>query len=153
MDNRAFPRPERNSIPLRRAALALMTATGLAILCLGAGLLLIVNLGLEGGCACVIPSPQSQLWMLATMAGGVGGVAVPLGFSTWRFLHLIGRESGPAYLVAGTLEGLACTALIAYALAGKVGPRQLPAFLVFGALGAFISLAFWRLALGAKGVQ
>jgi hypothetical protein len=151
MEIRTFSSSDRRRISLRRGAVALVAAVELAILCLGIGLLLIVNLGLEGGCGCVTPNPVSQLWMLLEMAGAVSGAAIPLGFVTWQFLRLIGRESGLAYLFVGLIEGLACATLIVYAVAGGIQPNQLPAFLVLGTLGAGIGLAFWCFIRGPKG--
>ncbi len=151
MENRTFCRFNRSRIPLRRGAIALIAAVGSAILCLGVGLLLIVNFGLEGSCGCVTPSPQSQVWQLLEMAGAFGGVAIPLGFVTWQFLGLIGGERGITYSIAGLIEGLVCATLIVYVVAGGIQPKQLPAFLVLGTLGAGVGWAFWRFAHSAKG--
>jgi hypothetical protein len=151
MENRAFLPYRGSRIPLKQGVPALIAAVGSAILCLGMGLLLIVNLGLEGSCGCVTPSPLSQVWQLLEMAGAVGGAAIPLGFVTWQFLGLIGRERAITYSIAGLIEGLACATLIVYVVAGGVQPKQLPAFLVLGTLGAGIGLAFWRFARSPKG--
>jgi hypothetical protein len=147
MANPAFSGSGRSRTSLRAGTVALVEAVALAILCLGAVLLLIVNLG--GGC--VIPSPQSQMRVLLDMARIVGGTAIPLGLITWQFMRLIRQESGLAYLVVGLMEGLGCAFFIVLSTMGSVHQGQLPGILLLGTLGAGIGFVFWCLACRRKG--
>ena len=148
MENRT--RFYRSCIPLRRGVIALLAAVGSMILGLSVVMELIVNLGLEGGCGCVTPSPLSQILMLLKSAGAIAGVAIPLGFATWQFLGLAGREHAITYTLAGLIEGLACAAIIVLVVTGSIQPRQIQAFLVLGTMGAGIGWAFWRFAHGSR---
>jgi hypothetical protein len=127
--------------------MALMAATGSMALCLGAGLLLIINLGLAGGC--LRPGPAGQALMLLEMAGSIAAAAIPLGLVNWQLLGRIGREDSIAYTAAGLVEGLAFATAVVCSVAGEVEAKHLHAFLVLGAIGAGIGWTFWRFARDA----
>ena len=99
----------RSSISPRPAIMALMAAIGTLVFCLSLGLLLIINLGVAGGC--LRPRPAGQVMMLLEMAGGIAAVAIPLGLVNWQLLGWIGREGSTAHTAAGLVEGVACAAI------------------------------------------
>ena len=146
----ALPPPlvHKRRTPLKRGAAALVLAPALAIIPLGVVLLLVFNLGPEGGC--VTRSIHSQFQELIVLALALVGPTLLFGPPTWAILRFVRRESGLAYTLAGLLEGLLCAFYVGYSGTGAIRIDQALAFGLLSAAGGGIAFAFWRLARDPK---
>jgi hypothetical protein len=118
------------------------------VLPLTAVLLLVFNIGLEGGG--VIRSLHGQMKELLAMVLVLYGVSLLLSLPTWMFLRLAHLESSLTYVLAGLVEGLLCAFYVGYSNTGALRLDQALGFLLLSFTGGFIAWAFWWIARDSR---